>query len=342
MTPVLSIVVPCYNAETTIERALDSLLGQETDHAYEIVCVNDGSTDRTLEILEEYGLSNSIINIVDSCNRGAWIARLLGIKASVGKFIAFLDSDDTATPDYVERFVRHIHDNVDIVVAGYRRVDENDRVLSEEFCTPRKPIYIENETKRLLEVNPAPWNKAYRSTVLKGIGDLETHPIMFDDLCLFLLAVSKMEGCIVFLDHPLVDYRVRSDSSIASANLTQVKTGAVALHQVRSCVPHSIDISNWNLLIDTVAGIHLGISMLLRLAQNKDRLLYPSYEWIRSYLDCNFPYWNSSKLLSASSLFSRNAFYRKALLGRYAFCTGRPFVRLLSLITNSRHFKITW
>lgn len=89
----VSIVIPIYNMEKYMEQCLDSILGQTLEEI-ELVCVNDGSTDRSLEILEKYQKTTSKLNIINQENQGVGIARNNGIKAAKGKYIAFMDPDD--------------------------------------------------------------------------------------------------------------------------------------------------------------------------------------------------------------------------------------------------------
>ena len=92
---LLSIIVPVYNTEKYIENCLDSLLEQDIDKSmYEIICINDGSTDGSLPILEEYAERYDNIVLINKSNEGVSIARNLGLEKSKGRYIWFIDSDD--------------------------------------------------------------------------------------------------------------------------------------------------------------------------------------------------------------------------------------------------------
>ena len=92
---LLSIVVPVYNAETYIKQCLDSLLEQDTEQEkYEIICINDGSTDDSLRILEEYAKKYDNIRLIDKQNEGVSVARNLGLEKACGKYVWFVDADD--------------------------------------------------------------------------------------------------------------------------------------------------------------------------------------------------------------------------------------------------------
>ena len=127
----ISIVVPIYNAERFLRSTLDSLLAQ-TLSDIEIVCVNDGSSDSSLQILEEYASREPRVVVVDSVNGGVSRARNKGIEIAKGEYIGFMDADDMATPKMYERlFALAMEHNADIAEMSYCRIPENVQSVSE-------------------------------------------------------------------------------------------------------------------------------------------------------------------------------------------------------------------
>lgn len=104
MAPILSIVVPVYNAGKYLDECLDSLCAQ-TVRDIEIVCVNDGSSDNSAEILAGHAARDPRIRVITQQNQGAAATRMNGIMAASGKWIGFVDSDDTVTADMYERLL---------------------------------------------------------------------------------------------------------------------------------------------------------------------------------------------------------------------------------------------
>lgn len=102
---LVSVIIPAYNREHTVRRAVDSVLAQ-TYQSLEVIVVDDGSTDRTAEVLADYGIK---IRLLRQENQGASAARNTGIKAATGGIISFLDSDDAWQPEKTERQVRLMH-----------------------------------------------------------------------------------------------------------------------------------------------------------------------------------------------------------------------------------------
>lgn len=91
--PKISIIVPCYNNEKYITRCLDSIIKQ-TFNEIEIIIVNDGSVDNTIEVIREYANKDNRIVVIDKMNEGVSIARNTGLKKARGKYVMFIDSDD--------------------------------------------------------------------------------------------------------------------------------------------------------------------------------------------------------------------------------------------------------
>ena len=127
----ISVVIPVYNAERFLRSTLDSLLAQ-TLCDIEIVCVNDGSSDSSLQILEEYASGEPRVVVVDSVNGGVSRARNKGIEIAKGEYIGFMDADDMATPKMYERlFALAMEHNADIAEMSYCRIPENVQSVSE-------------------------------------------------------------------------------------------------------------------------------------------------------------------------------------------------------------------
>ena len=105
LTPKYSVIIPVYNAEKTLRRCVDSLLTQQYGDA-EIILVNDGSTDSGGEICKEYAASNRQVQYIDKANGGVSSARNAGIRRASGRYILFVDSDDSVVPGYFEQLDR--------------------------------------------------------------------------------------------------------------------------------------------------------------------------------------------------------------------------------------------
>lgn len=122
--PKVSIIIPVYNTEKYLSRCLNSLVKQ-TLHDIEIICINDGSEDNSLSILENYASSDERIVLIDQKNQGQSVARNRGIEIARGKYIGFVDSDDWVDDNYFEKlYCAAENNNCDIAVAGIIRLSK--------------------------------------------------------------------------------------------------------------------------------------------------------------------------------------------------------------------------
>ena len=165
---LVSIIIPIYNASSSIERCLKSILNQ-TYKKLEILCVDDGSLDDSIDIIEELKKNDDRIKIIKKTNGGVSSARNAGLDYAVGKYVQFVDSDDAIEPSMVETLVYNMEKNeVDFIICGYnlnsiddtcclnRKIYSNRKEFYEDFITIYQSTYL----------NP-PWNKLYIRELIK-------------------------------------------------------------------------------------------------------------------------------------------------------------------------------
>lgn len=168
----VSVIIPCYNLQKVIARCLESLCAQ-TYSNLEIIVVEDGSKDSSLQVIRDYARSDSRIKVVSQENRGPSAARNHGIELSTGEYLMFVDGDDYVSDTYVEHFMEAV-DGCDMVIGGLRYVYPNGTetvVLGTEFCCDKetyvKEHYTQSVAKRTIF---GPVNKLYRTAVIKDNG----------------------------------------------------------------------------------------------------------------------------------------------------------------------------
>lgn len=116
----VSIIIPVYNVESYLKKCIDSILLQ-TYTNFELILIDDGSTDQSYEICDEYSLNDKRIKVIHKINEGVSKARNLGLSISTGDYICFVDSDDWIDCDMLEYIIVNA-DDFDIVQFGFRRV----------------------------------------------------------------------------------------------------------------------------------------------------------------------------------------------------------------------------
>lgn len=166
----ISVIIPIYNVEQFLKQCLDSIINQ-TYQNLEIILVNDGSTDSSAQICDNYAMKDERIKVIHKENGGLSDARNAGLRKATGDFISFVDSDDLIALDFYHTVVQIAIDNdADIVECGFIKFE-----VEEEFenstITPEMSIEV-FETEFALELlikdylQPMVWNKLYRKKVL--------------------------------------------------------------------------------------------------------------------------------------------------------------------------------
>lgn len=183
---LISVIVPAYNVEKYIRRCLDSLVSQTYENL-EIIVVNDGSTDQTGEIIEEYTERYpDKVMLYTRENQGQAEARNFGISKASGEYIGFVDSDDFVSTKMYELMYREAEEqNCDMVTCGYYGCDEVTGEIT-VYQTGYKGEFNQNiyDNPMLLRINsPYPWNKLYTRELLERSGFSFRKGIIFEDLC---------------------------------------------------------------------------------------------------------------------------------------------------------------
>jgi glycosyltransferase involved in cell wall biosynthesis len=169
--PLISVIVPAYNAETTILETIDSVL-QQTYSNLELIVINDGSTDTTLDLLNN--LNDERLKIFSFGNAGLAESRNRGIVLATGEYITFIDTDDLWTPDKLEKQLEVLHRNPDAGVAysWTAFIDESGKYLH-----AMEPIYFEGNIYEALLTNcfiAGGSNILARSTCINSVGRFDT------------------------------------------------------------------------------------------------------------------------------------------------------------------------
>lgn len=209
MGDLISIIVPVYNAEKTLDRCVASLLGQSYENI-EILLVNDGSKDGSLELCRRYAEQDSRIRVIDKENGGVSSARNAGLDAAKGRWIMFCDSDDWAEPDWC-RCMQENHIPGDLTVCGICRED-----------VPREdhPHPTEVAERRYYLHYPmlmcAPYNKIFERAVL------EEYHIRFkrelslgEDFVFCLTYLTAITGQVRFVYRDLYNYDTTNENSLS-------------------------------------------------------------------------------------------------------------------------------
>lgn len=235
MKPKVSIIVPIYNVEKYLARCFDSLLAQDLKEI-EIIAINDGSNDLSLEILNKYSLKDNRIKVIDQPNRGVSSARNEGLKVAAGEYIGFVDPDDWVEEDmYITLYNHAICEKADIVMCSYVRefgshskvkkfnlpnliCYENDDVKKNFLRRLVGPINEEMSNPELLDAWGTVWSKLYRSEIIKdnGIRFIDLNKIGSNEDNLFNIEVFFNANSFLFVNFPYYHYWRANSNSITT------------------------------------------------------------------------------------------------------------------------------
>ncbi|MBR0270965.1 MAG: glycosyltransferase family 2 protein [Methanobrevibacter sp.] len=214
----ISVVLPVYNVADYLRKCLDSLVNQ-TFKDFEVICVNDGSTDLSLSILEGYAINDSRFKIITQDNKGLSGARNTGIKYVQGDYVLFVDSDDWLEENALEELYDHVKGfNSDITMFKFKYFNEDTKEFSESPYTNLEIIPDSFTTSNfnyndvldiLFKISHAPFNKLYKKSFLDGCSFPEG--LIYEDLYFFYTVFLNAKKTSV-IRKVLYNYRIRDDS----------------------------------------------------------------------------------------------------------------------------------
>lgn len=232
--PKISLILPCYNVAKYLPKCLDSIINQ-TYKNLEIICVNDGSPDNCLEILENYKMKDNRIVIISQKNQGLSSARNIGIKCAKGEFIMFVDSDDWIEIDCCEKAINEaLENNADLVIWNYIRQYPNNPmprlilgkeklVLQGSDCKTKiyRRIFglYNNElfSPETVDSLVTAWGKLYRTSYIKenNVQFVDTNLIGTEDVLFNIFALKNINKA-VYIPDCLYNYRKYNENSLTS------------------------------------------------------------------------------------------------------------------------------
>ena len=217
MKPCLSIIVPVYNGENFIEDCIDSIINQ-TLKDIEILIINDGSKDNTLNIIESIAKSDSRIKILNQKNSGVSAARNNGISKSRGKYITFVDADDYIDKTMYEKMYKKAEEfNSDIVICNVNDVlNGNKKVslsLNEGIIDIRKLTESEFLSNEYFKLGTAVWHKIFKSNLIKEnkIKFINYSEVASEDTLFNYEAMLKAKR-LYCIEEALYDYKINENS----------------------------------------------------------------------------------------------------------------------------------
>ena len=220
--PILSIIIPVYNVEMYIERCINSIVSQKPylQNKIEIILIDDGSIDSSGEICDELADKYVGITVLHKKNGGLSFARNTGIKASKGKYIQLLDSDDTLEPDALELIISALINEPDILICRFNEIDLKNGAKKECSYHLNRDIVVTSKGEMLLEqiitgrtYNWYAWINVISSHFLKENNLYFNEGRCFEDV-LWTPKIINEARSVNYLDKPIYNYYINRSGSI--------------------------------------------------------------------------------------------------------------------------------
>jgi len=287
--PKVSIVIPAYNAEAFIEETIDNAFKQ-TITDFEMIVVDDGSTDRTKQVIEKY--TDKIIYIYQK-NQGTSAARNTGIYCAQGQYIAFLDSDDIWFPSKLERQINYLESNpkIDLVGCDAELINENGKSFNKFYSKGKKYDVSPDEMfAQLLKKDFIPISSVVvKKSLARALGGFDLS-MDCEDYEFLLRAVQKYN--IAFIDDVLMQYRISPNNK--SQNLERQHRDIIKI------MNKFVNAENVNLAIrKKFSSSHYGLGYALfekdKFVEARKEFLHSVYYWpflnLKKYILLMMSFW---------------------------------------------------
>jgi len=209
--PLISIIIPVYNVEKYLHQTVDSIIFQNFQD-YEIILINDGSTDQSASICDRYSINHKNVKVIHKTNEGVGIARNAGIRKAKGEYIYFLDSDDYVEPNFFEMTVPLTKLNDDIIQFGFNRVNNDGIYLNTTKPFKISSKNIQNDKSVLAKIlqtgcGLSLWDKLIKRQLI------QENSIIFDNKrrgqdFTFMIKIYHVTNSIIAIDQSLLNYRM--------------------------------------------------------------------------------------------------------------------------------------
>ena len=220
--PKVSVIIPVYNTEEYLCKCLDSIIGQ-TLKEIEIICIDDGSTDKSLDIIKDYARKDKRITVISQKNLHAGVARNVGISVSKGEYIHFLDSDDWLDINSYKCMYDIITNiNVDIVkFRSYSFDNENNKIVNRYFTNMGainkkyfyKKLNFNDDYEIMIHISDAPWSGIYNRKFIIDNNILFDNLLCSNDVTFFYKCILKC-NYVYLTEKRFVYYRINNNKSL--------------------------------------------------------------------------------------------------------------------------------
>lgn len=209
MEELISVIVPVYNAEKTLERCLNSVL-QQVYKEIEVICVDDGSKDNSLSMLKRFEQFDKRVKVITKANEGVSVARNVGIKASNGQYILFVDSDDYIEKNMIlDLYQAMKKTEADIAIEGYREINHESSIEVYDYknCIEKKDFLL----KCIQNTGGVVCSKLYTAALIKENNIFFRKDLSLSEDLIFALECIKRAGRLIQIEQADYVYDRRNE-----------------------------------------------------------------------------------------------------------------------------------
>lgn len=313
MEPLVSIIIPTYQNEAYITRCLQSVLKQTYRH-YEIIIIDDGSTDRTKEVLEQY-IADPKVKYVFKENGGLSDARNTGMQSANGTYIYFLDSDDWIEPQYIEKMVQRAKQtDADIVLSSIVITDGEKETLRSDSLESISDENVRNFYTPF-HFHPIMQNKLFHRRLIIEQKLRFPTGLYYEDVYFFTCAFEK--ASVVVRSQDALFYYFQHDHSIMKQTSKKLLDIEAIFHLLMEEYPH-FENESW---FEYMCVRHLYFASTLRTIKGKNgQLLKEVIQSHDMFIQRFFPNWQKNPFLTQRYLYqARGQYVYARILKRFGY-----------------------
>jgi len=225
--PVFSIIVPVFNTARYLPECLNSILCQNFC-SYEIICIDNGSTDNSLQILDDYSRKYSRIKVLTELSQGVGHARNQALRIAKGQYIAFVDSDDYVSPDLLSECYKQTANQPDIIIFGAKTLNHNKLKRGQYSC---KKFPDKFRTKDLFKFHTIAWNKVYKKSLINS-GDIKFGTTRTGEDQIFTIKSLLLAKSINVLKEDLYIYRRNRKGSLTNSKIKKDLSPIITTYEI--------------------------------------------------------------------------------------------------------------
>jgi len=288
---LISVIVPAYNEEKRIKKCVDSILNQ-TYKNLELIVINDGSTDNTIDILN--GINDTRLKIITIKNHGQGYARNLGIKKSKGKLITFVDSDDYISVTMIDKLYSNLIENdSDISICNILKLEGNKKIPFKNIN-----LFFDDNNINYMISHPGPVGRLYKKSLFVDNSIYFLEKCIYEDLGTIPL-IGLYAKKISYIDECLYYYLIRPNSSMNQLKYSSKLNDIFKVMEHLNSSFEKFEFKYYD-VIEYLNVEHLLYSAYMRFngfKEGKD-----SCKYISEYINQNYPNWRHNRIFKKKSI----------------------------------------